>query len=147
MKIENNKYYVNKMLDVLYSETLRPGLLKMTPLDYIKKRRAYTVTEDGFYNASTQPYKKDIAAKIEDNARTKDILILDLFQLADYTLDKVYTTAKNSNSDIRINCKNSSMISIYNRTMVETYDYPIVSTGEALGVLNKLSKLNKALEE
>lgn len=147
MKIENDKYYVNKILDVLYCEILQSNLRKMTPLDYIKKGRAYTVTEDGFYNASTQPYKKDIVAKIENKTLTNDILILDLFQISDYTLNKVYTTTKKK-EEVLIKYKiDESAININDSKNGSSNIYPVISEKETLTILNKLLKLNKALEE
>ena len=146
MNIKTNNYYVTRGLNVVLAEKTITDSYKMKIPDYKKKEIPYTVCSEGFFNSSKKPYSKDILEELIDINRINNLYILDLFQLADYIMDMLYTTANDRSENIRINDDHGSKISIYNRATNETYNYQVVSIFGATHIANKISKLHKALE-
>lgn len=149
MNIKLDNYYVTRGLNtVLAKERTRGDQTRMCQPEYMKtSNRLFGVYKKGNYYISKSESFKDVMEELTNNTSIKnDLYILDLFQLADYTMDMFYTTANDRNEYIRINNDHGSKISIYHRAINETYKYPVISANGATHTANKISKLHKALE-
>ena len=147
MNIELDNYYVTRGLNtVLAKERIRSEQTRMINPDYFKNVSSFSVYKEGNYYINKSESFKDVMQKLTNTLIKNDLYILDLFQLADYTMDMLYTTANNRNENVRINNDHGSKISIYHRVINETYKYPVISENGATHISNKISKLHKALE-
>lgn len=146
MNIKPNNYYVTRGLNVVLAEKTITDSYKMKIPDYKKKEIPYTVCSEGFFNSSKKPYSKDILEELTNKTETNDLYIIDLFQLADYTLNTLYTTAKDKNENVKVYDSENSKIKIYHSSTDKVLYYPVVSIFGATHTANKISKLHKALE-
>ena len=146
MKITENKYYVNKLLNVKLSEKTLTDSYKMKEPDYRKKEIQYTVYSEGFFNLSKKPYSKDIVETLYDSTTIYDLHIIDLFQLADSTMNRLYTTAESKDESLKINYGFDSELKIHNPIANETFRYPVVSVRTATIAANKIFRLHKVLK-
>ena len=147
MNIKLDNYYVTRGLNVvLAKDKVRNYKTRMITPDYFKNINWFGVCKEGNYYINKSESHKDIIEDLTNKAIDNDLYILDLFQLADYTMDMLYTTANDRSKNIRINNNHGSKISIYHQEINETYKYPIVSVNGATHTANKISKLHKALE-
>lgn len=147
MNIELKNYYVNKVLNTVFSLTEVNNKIEMVLPHYNKDSHySFRVFKNGNYYAYKTGSFKDIVQKVEDNNRYHDLFIFDLFQLADYTLNRFYETAKSKNEDVKIDFGVGCEINIYFENSNETLKYPILSINQANIVSSKIHKLNKILE-
>ena len=147
MNIELDNYYVTRGLNVvLAKEKQIDNQIRMASPNYMKKYSSFRVHNEGNYYLSHAESHKNILQELTNTSIKNDLYILDLFQLADYKIDMLYTTANNRNENIRINNDHGSKISIYHRAINETYKYPVISANGARHTANKILRLNKALE-
>lgn len=147
MNIELDKYYVTKGLNTVFAkEQLVDSQIRMISTDYIKPSRWFGVQKEGnYYLDKTESYR-DIIETLEDKTTTHDLHIVDLFQLIDFTMNKLYTTTESKHENIKINYGFGSEFKIYHSSVDEAYRYPIVSTNSAMSVSNKIFKLHEALK-
>lgn len=123
MNIELNKYYVTRKLNTVFAieKTIR-NQIKMILPEYMQNKDYWTrVYEEGNYYLNKTESFMDIIVELEDKTEINDLYILDLFQLADYTMDTLYATANDRNENVRINNDHGYKISIYHRITNETY--------------------------
>lgn len=147
MNIKLDNYYVTRGLNVvLAKDKVRNDQTRMINPDYFKNINWFGVYKEGNYYINKSESHKDIIEELTNKAIDNDLYILDLFQLADYTMDMLYTTANDRSKNIRIDNDHGSKISIYHRAINETYKYPIVSVNGATRTANKISRLHKALK-
>ena len=148
MNIKLDNYYVTRGLNiVLAKDKVRNDQTRMINPDYFKNINLFGVYKEGNYYSDKSRSHKDIIEELTSTSIKNDFLyILDLFQLADYIMDMLYTTANDRNENIRINNNHGSKISIYHPIVDETYKYPIVSVNGATHTSNKISRLHKALK-
>ena len=147
MNIKLDNYYVTRGLNaVLAKDKVRNDQTRMINPDYFKNINWFGVYKEGNYYINKSESFKDIIEELTNTSIDNLLYILDLFQLADYTMNMLYTTANDRSKNIRINNDHGSKISIYHRAINETYKYPIVSVNGATHTANKISKLNKALK-
>lgn len=147
MNIELKNYYVNKVLNTVFSLIERKNETEMVLPHYTKDSHySFTVFKNGNYYPNKASYSKDIVQKVKDNDIYHDLFIFDLFQLADYTINRFYETAKSKNEDVKIDFGVGCEINIYFENSNETLKYPTLSINEANIVSNKIHKLNKILE-
>ena len=147
MNIKLDNYYVTRGLNVvLAKDKVRNDQTRMISPDYFKNINWFGVYKEGNYYINKSESHKDIIEELTNKAIDNDLYILDLFQLADYTMDMLYTTANDRSKNIRIDNDHGSKISIYHRAINETYKYPIVSVNGATRTANKISRLHKALK-
>lgn len=147
MRIELEQYYVTRGLEtVLAKERLADNQARMCPPEYMQKHRWFGVYKEGNYYSDKTKSFRDIIQKLEDNTQVNDLYILDLFQLADYTLNRIYTTAKDKNENVKVYDSEKSEIKIYHGSTDKVFNYPVVSIFGATHTANKISKLHKALE-
>lgn len=147
MNIELDKYYVTKGLNTVFAkEQLADGQIRMINPDYIKPSRWFGVQKEGnYYLDKTESYR-DIIETLEDKTTTHDLHIGDFFQLIDFAMNKLYTTAGLKQEHIAIKYGIGSELKIYNSSVVKACRYPIVSTNSAMSVSNKIFKLHEALK-
>ena len=148
MNIELNKYYVTRDLSVVFANSaFLDTQVNMVSPDYMKSKRSFALDKNGNYYGAKSQSDRDTIAMIEcKSLPQKDLFILDLFQLADYTMNRSYTTVKNISEEVEfINTKDHEVL-ICNTLTKETYAYPVVSIETAISVSNKISKLHRALE-
>ena len=146
MIIELEQYYVTRGLNTVFSkEILNDGQTKMINPDYMQKHRWFSAYQEGNYYSDKTKSFIDIIQKLEDETLTNDLYILDLFQLADYTLSRIYTTAKDKNENVKIYNSANSEIKIYNGSTDKVFNYPVVSVVGATHTANRIYRLNKAL--
>lgn len=148
MNIELNKYYVTRKLNTVFAieKTIR-NQIKMILPEYMQNKDYWTrVYEEGNYYLNKTESFMDIIVELEDKTEINDLYILDLFQLADYTLNTLYTTAKDKNENVKIYDSENSKIKIYHLSTDKILDYPVVSIFGATHTANKISKLHKALK-
>ena len=147
MNIKLDNYYVTRGLNVvLAKDKVRNDQTRMINPDYFKNINWFGVYKEVNYYINKYESFKDIMEELTNTSIKNDLYILDLFQLADYTMDTLYTTANDRNENIRINNDHGSKISIYHRAINETYKYPIVSVNGAAHTSNKIYRLHKALK-
>lgn len=147
MNIELKNYYVNKVLNTVFSLTEGKNKIEMVLSHYTKDSHyCFRVFKNGNYYAYKTSSFRDIVQKVEDNDGYHDSFIFDLFQLSDFTLNRFYDTAKSKNEDVKINLGTGCEINIYFEKLNETLKYPILSINQANIVSNKIHKLNKILE-
>ena len=147
MKVELKQYYVTRGLEtVLAKERLADNQTRMCPPEYMKtNNRWFGVYKAGNYYSDKTKSNKDIIQKLEDKTSTNDLYILDLFQLADYELNILYTTAKDKNENVKVYNSANSEIKIYHGSSDKVFNYPVVSVVGATHTANKIYKLSKAL--
>lgn len=147
MNIELNNYYVSKGLNTVFSLTKGKNEIEMVLPHYTRNANYwFRVFKEGNYYADKTSSTKDIVQKVEDNKVYHDLFIFDLFQLADYTLNRFYKTAKSKNEDVKIDLGTGCEINICFEKSNEKLKYPILSINQANAVSNKIHKLNKILE-
>lgn len=150
MNIKLNNYYVSKGLNTVFSlEQFKANnnQIKMVLPRYTKNANYwFGVHKEGNYYGDKTSSFRDIVQKVEDNEGHHDLFIFDLFQLADYTLNRFYETAKSKNEDVKIDLGAGCEINIYFENLHETLTYPILSINQANIVSSKIYKLNKILE-
>ena len=148
MNIKLDNYYVTRGLNVVLAKDnkIRNDQTRMINPDYFKNINWFGVYKEGNYYSDKSRSHKDIMEELTNTSIKNDLYILDLFQLADYTMDMLYTTANDRSKNIRINNDHGSKISIYHKAINETYKYPIVSANGATHTANKISRLHKALK-
>ena len=148
MNIELDSYYVTRELNtVLAKERIRDGQTRMCPPEYMQtSNRWFGVYKEGNYYRDKSKSYRDIIETLEDQTTTYDLHIIDLFQLVDFTMNKLYTTAEVRHEGLVVNYGFGSELKIYHPIVDATFRYPVVSVEKALGVSNKISKLYKALE-
>ena len=147
MNIKLDNYYVTRGLNVvLAKDKVRNDQTRMINPDYFKNINWFGVYKEGNYYINKSESFKDIMEELTNKAIDNDLYILDLFQLADYTMDMLYTTANDRSKNIRINNDHGSKISIYHRIINETYKYPVISANGATRTANKIYRLHKALK-
>ena len=150
MNIKLNNYYVNRGLQTLFaSKGTTSDRFRMNLPSYMKGqglKYRYPIYKEGNYYINKTSSSKDIVQKVEDNDGYHDLFIFDLFQLADYTINRFYETAKSKNEDVKIDFGVGYEINIYFENSNETLKYPILSINQANIVSNKIHKLNKILE-
>ena len=149
MNIELDNYYVTRELNtVLAKERIRNNRTRMYTPEYMKtSNRWFSVYKEGnYYRDKSDKSFRDIIETLEDLTTTSDLHIIDLFQLVDSTMNKLYTTAKLKDKGLKINYGFGSELKIYNPIANETLKYPIVSSKTAARTWRKISRLHKALE-
>ena len=148
MNIELDNYYVTRGLNtVLAKEKLISGQTKMFNPEYMKtSNRWFGVYKEGNYYKDNSKSFRDVMETLEDQTTTYELHIADLFQLIDFTLNKLYTTAEVKHEGVTVDYGFGSELKIYNPLVDETFKYPVISISIATRVSNKISKLNKALE-
>lgn len=120
--------------------------VKICPPDYMERDDIWSaVDKEGNYLIGKSISNKDIIQKLEDKTSTNDLCILDLFQLADYELNRLYTTAKDKNENVKVYNSANSEIKIYHGSADKVSNYPVVSVVGATHTANKIYKLSKAL--
>lgn len=146
MIIELEQYYVTRGLNTVFSkDQLADGQIRMINPDYMQKHRWFSVHQEGNYYLDKTKSHKDIIEKLEDKTSTNDLYILDLFQLADYTLSRIYTTAKDKNENVKVYNSANSEIKIYHGSTDKVLIYPVVSVVGATHTANRIYRLNNAL--
>lgn len=146
MKVEPKQYYVTRGLNTVFAEVqLADGRTKMINTDYMQKHRWFSAYQEGNYFLDKTKSHKDIIQKLEDKTSTNDLYILDLFQLADYTLSRIYKTAKDKNENVYIYNSEKSEIKIYHGSTDKVFNYPVISVVGATHTENKIYRLNNAL--
>ena len=111
MNIKLDNYYVTRGLNVvLAKDKVRNDQTRMINPDYFKNINWFGVYKEGNYYINKSESFKDIIEELTNKAIDNDLYILDLFQLADYTMDMLYTTANNRNENVRINNDHGSKI-------------------------------------
>ena len=147
MNIKLDNYYVTRGLNVvLAKDKVRNDQTRMINPDYFKNINWFGVYKKGNYYINKYESFKDIMEELTNTSIDNVLYILDLFQLADYTMDMLYTTANDRSKNIKINNDHGSKISIYHRIINETYKYPVISANGATHTANKISRLHKALK-
>ena len=149
MNIELDNYYVTRELNtVLAKERIIDDQTRMCPPEYMKtSNRWFGVCKEGNYYISKSNSFRDIMETLEDKTTTYDLHIIDLFQLVDFTMNKLYTTAEVKDESVKVNYGFGSELKIYHPIVDATFRYPVVSVGRATSVSNKISKLHKALDK
>lgn len=138
IKIELNNYYVTRGLNVvLAKDKVRNDQTRMINPDYFKNIRWFGVYKEGNYYINKSESFKDVMEELTSNTNINDIYIIDLFQLAEYTLNTL---------NVKVYDSENSKIKIYHSSTDKVLYYPVVSIFGAINVSNKISKLNKALE-
>jgi hypothetical protein len=148
MNIGLNQYYVTRDLSVVLAKgAFLDTQVNMVNPNYMKSKISFASDKKGNYHEDKLQSHRDVITKIEcKSLHQRDLFILDLFQLADYTMNRSYTTVKNITEKIEfINIKDHE-ISICHTLTRETYNYTVVSIETAISVSNKISKLHRALE-
>ena len=111
MNIKLDNYYVTRGLNVvLAKDKVRNDQTRMINPDYFKNINWFGVYKEGNYYINKSESFKDIIEELTSTSIKNDLYILDLFQLADYTMDMLYTTANNRNENVRINNDHGSKI-------------------------------------
>ena len=147
MNIKLDNYYATRGLNVvLAKEKLISGQTKMFNPDYFKKADWFAVHKEGNYYINKSESFKDIIEELKSKTNINDLYIIDLFQLADYTLNTLYTTAKDKNENVKIYDSENSKIKIYHSSTDKVFDYPVISANGATHTANKIYRLYKALE-
>ena len=147
MNIELDHYYVTRGLNVVFAkEKLISGQTKMFNPDYFKKADWFAVHKEGNYYKDNSKSFRDVIETLEDQTTTYELHIADLFQLIDFTLNKLYTTAEVKHEGVTVDYGFGSELKIYHPLVDETFKYPVISISIATRVSNKISKLNKALD-
>ena len=148
MNIELDNYYVTRGLNtVLAKERIRNGQTRMCLPEYTKTDWHWSsIYKEGNYYRDKSKSFRDIMETLEDQTTTYDLHIIDLFQLVDFTMNKLYTTAELKHEGITVNYGFGSELKIYHPLVDETFRYPVVSISTAISVSSKISKLHKALE-
>lgn len=147
MKVELKQYYVTRGLNAVFSkERLADNKVRICPPDYMERDDiSFAVYKEGNYYSDKTKSFRDIIQKLEDKTSTNDLYILDLFQLADYELNRLYTTAKDKNENVKVYDSANSEIKIYHGSSDKVFNYPVVSVVGATHTANKIYKLSKAL--
>ena len=147
MNIKLDNYYVTRGLNVvLAKDKVRNDQTRMISPDYFKNINWFGVYKEGNYYINKSESFKDIMEELTSKTNINDIYIIDLFQLAEYTLNTLYTTAKDKNESVKVYDSENSKIKIYHSSTDKVLYYPVVSIFGAMNVSNKRYRLHKALK-
>ena len=114
MKIKLDNYYVTRGLNVVLAKDnkIRNDQTRMINPDYFKNINWFGVYKEGNYYINKSESFKDVMEELTSKTNINDIYIIDLFQLAEYTLNTLYTTAKDKNENVKVYDSGNSKRSI-----------------------------------